>query len=92
MTVKGPPKTPVCERVSKAFEYTLGNIKWMELSQSLKSGLNGSCWEWHAVKKKKRRKKEAEKNREGEGEWANPPEHPYIAPYSSPTACKRPGM
>lgn len=88
MTVKGPPKTPVCERVSKAFEYTLGNIKWMELSQSLKSGLNGSCWEWHAVKKKK----EAEMNREGEGEWANPPKHPYIAPYSSPTACKRPGM
>lgn len=57
MTVKGPPKTPVCERVSKAFEYTLGNIKWMELSQSLKSGLNGSCWEWHAVKKKKKEKK-----------------------------------
>jgi len=55
MTVKGPPKTPLCERVSKAFEYTLGNIKWMELSQSLKSGLNGSCWEWHAVKKKEKK-------------------------------------
>ncbi len=41
---------------------------------------------------KKRRKKEAETNRERAGEWANPPKHPYIAPYSSPTACKRPGM
>lgn len=81
------------ERVSIAFEDTLGNIKWTELSQSLKSGLNGSCWEWHAAKKKKkRRKKEAEMKREQEGEWANPPKHPYIAPYSSPTACKRPGM
>lgn len=30
----------------------------MELSQSLKSRLNGACWEWHAVKKKKEKKRQ----------------------------------
>ncbi len=87
---KGATKTPVWERVSKAFESTQGNIERTELSQSLKLGLNVACWEWHAVKKNW--KKEAMTNRERAGEWANPPKHPYISPYSSPTACKRPGM
>ncbi len=62
---KGATKTPVWERVSKAFESTQGNIERTELSQSLKLGLNVACWEWHAVKKNW--KKEAMTNRERAG-------------------------
>lgn len=87
---KGATKTPVWERDSTAFESTQGNIERTELSQF--EVRTKRCMLGMARCKKKRRKKEAVTNRERAGEWANPPKHPYIAPYLSPTACKRPGM